>query len=167
MVMRLISILKGRKKQESDFTRSIEVISYPDRILITTSYRTKAGFEYVTDQISWLPLQATAEELGKAARKHLQMSKADVDTPTDFSPISQAYKKATGLKSIKARMKDARCVIVGEGNGQITIVPTRNGGAAGAWRGYHHLADKEIKIESTITDSQLGELIRNGWNRCE
>jgi hypothetical protein len=46
-------------------------------------------------------------------------------------------------------------------------VPTRNGGTVGESKGYHELINKEIKIENTISDTQLGELIRNSWNNCE
>jgi hypothetical protein len=102
------------KKQETSFPRSIEAICYPNKILISTYYQAKDGFNFLTDMISWIDLQATVEEIGKVARKHLQMSRANVDNPTDFSLVQKAYKNATGLTSIKGQMKDARYVRIAD-----------------------------------------------------
>ncbi len=165
--MRILNLLKNERKNQLNYPRSIEAILYPDSILVSTYYQAKAGFSFITDKISWIDVSATAEEIGKVARKHLEISQTDVDNPTDFSYLQKAYNKATGFTSVKNQMKDARSIMIEETEKHFSILPSRNGGAVGESRGYHPLINKEIKIENTISDRQLGELIRKGWNNCE
>ena len=160
-------MIDNESKNGLNYLRSIEAILYQDSILVSTYYQAKAGFSFTTDNISWIDVYATAEEIGKVARKHLAISQTDVDTPTDFSYIQKAYNKATGFTSIKNQMKDARSIMIEETEKHFSILPSRNGGAVGESRGNHPLINKEIKIENTISDSQLGEQIRKGWNNCE
>jgi hypothetical protein len=165
--MGILNRLKEEKKMQFNYPRSIEAVLYPDRILVGTYCRTKAGLNVVTEKITWINAHATVEEIGKLARRHLESSQEDVENPTDFSLLWKTYKKATGFTSVKNQMKDARYIVVEETENQFNIQPTRNGGAVGKSRGYHFLMKKDIKIENTISDSQLGELMRKAWNNCE
>ena len=89
-------MLKNERKNRLNHPRSIEAVLYPDSILVSTYYQAKAGFSFITDKISWIDVSATAEEIGKVARKHLEISQAKrrKDTEKTLSKVWRKKKEA-------------------------------------------------------------------------
>lgn len=163
--MSFLNKIFGAKDRDS----SIGAILYPDRILIETQDKVRAGLRVTTDQITFLDVEVNDNELGKVVIKHLNLSRTGVRDPKqkDHKIYEEKYKKATGLKTIKAQMKDAKYVGVIKKESVILFEPTINGGSTGPNRGYRDVENASISIASNSSAKEIGETLRASWIKCK
>jgi len=140
--------------------QSISAKKYPNKIVIETYNQIKNSYSIRSTEVSILETNSSNTEIGKAIIKHLSLSKVvEKVSDEDRKVNNEIYKKITGLKSMKAQMKDALCVNISRKNNQIEFSPTVNGGTAGHRKGFHFSEEK-----LTIEDSENYELIGKTLN---
>lgn len=145
-------------------------ILYPKRILIETWHSEPDGFSIVSDQITFIETGAADHEIGELLVKHLDLSLMKIPTAgshNGFKTMGELYKEATGLKTLRAQMKDAKYVSVCRQNNSILLTPTINGGPTGVNAGYSHKTDEEITVENNADYAAIGRALREAWTYCE
>lgn len=140
-------------------------IRYPDRILIETWHSEPDGFSIVSGEVTFISADVPDEELGALLVRHLGLSLNKI--PLSDKTQDQLYKEATGLKTLRAQMKDARFVAVCLAGFRITLTPTVNGGPTGADAGYTHKTDEEISVINSTDYARIGQALRKAWAICE
>ncbi|HMJ70385.1 MAG TPA: contact-dependent growth inhibition system immunity protein [Cyclobacteriaceae bacterium] len=165
--MGILDLFKKNTRQEGKVLGAGATL-YPDKITIETVDRLKAPYGVVSPKnITVLKSGADHETLGKVLRHHLTQSKDDLKRNTDIEKRYRQYLEAAGFKSIKDHYKNALHLMIHQKNGKISIGPTINGGATGKNRGFLNTTEGPITVEATISDIELGDLIRSGWSKCE
>ncbi|WDF61764.1 contact-dependent growth inhibition system immunity protein [Flavobacterium sp. KACC 22758] len=155
------------KQKELPFTQTISVVQYPDRILFETYYKIINSYSIRSKEITILEINSSSFEIGKTIHKHLDLSKTIKKfTDKDRKENDEAYKKITGLKSIKAQMKDSLYVSIKRQNNQITFSPTINGGTAGNRKGYQFLNEEEIVIGDNEDFESMGKALKLALKKC-
>lgn len=145
-------------------------ILYPDRILIETWHSEPDGFSVVSGEVTFVIADVTDEELGALLVRHLGLSLNNIppsDSKNGFKTQDQLYKEATGLKTLRAQMKDARFVDACLTGFRIVLTPTINGGPTGVNAGYTHKTDEEISVINSTDYARIGQAIRKAWMACE
>ncbi|TNE53327.1 MAG: hypothetical protein EP338_12390 [Bacteroidetes bacterium] len=163
--MNFLTRLFTRTHKES----GVGAIHYPDRILIETHHQLKSGQWIRSNTLSFVKSEISDQELGELVVRHLDLSQDRVReiSRSRYQKIQQEYKHITGLKSIKAQMKDARNVHISRKNGLLVFEPTINGGSSGPGRGYSFIQDKISRIESSNNPAKIGAHLRTCWGQCE
>ncbi|HEY1196572.1 contact-dependent growth inhibition system immunity protein [Flavobacterium sp.] len=160
-------IINRRKQNKLPFTQGISVIQYPDRIFFETYDRIINSYSIRSKEITILEINSSDFEIGKAIIKHLDLSKTIRKfTDKERKENYEYYKKITGLKSIKAQMKDSLYVSIKRQNNQITFSPTINGGTAGDRKGYQFLNGQEIVIEDNEDFEPIGKVLKAALKKC-
>jgi hypothetical protein len=97
------------------------------------------------------------------------LSKDNIRMPNDevYKATAAAYKKNTGLKSIKAEMKDSLYVFVSRKNNEIVFTPYINGGTSGPNRGFRGLPEESLVIKDTNDFNLIGQTIKLAFQRCK
>lgn len=162
-----MSIFKTIFGKSTPIQQSISVVKYPNKIVFETYDKIKNSYSTRSLYVSILESDSSDIDIGKAILKHLSLSKIITKISNEErKEINEHYKKITGLKSMKAQMKDALSVHISRENNQIHFYPTVNGGTAGDKKGFHFTGEK-----TTIEYSQDYELISKTLKlvlvRCE
>lgn len=84
----------------------------------------------------------------------------------DRKVSNENYKKITGLKSMKAQMKDALSVHISRKNNEIEFSPTVNGGTAGHRKGFH-FSEKKLTIEDSENYELIGKTLNLALDKCK
>jgi hypothetical protein len=103
--MSLLKLFNKKVQTAQVKTQGANATLYPDQILIATEDKTVLGYSITTPNITKLPVDATAENIGKTLRKHLFLSKNDVPAPSDFKAMYQDFLNAAGFKNAKPIIK--------------------------------------------------------------
>ncbi len=170
---KFITQFKSENRCKNEVIQLVSAILYPQRILIETHDDIGSGVGLVTDKITFVELSASDSDLGKLIKEHLNKTqkidffKISPDYNRDVKPRLDNYKKATGLKTIKAQMKDSLEVSIRRINDTFRIIPSINGGSSGTERGYSTIKDEIIECDFSINDEDLGKLIRIAWTKCK
>ena len=162
--MNFLKTIFGSKKP---VVQSISVIKYPDRIFFETYYKIVNSYSTRSTEITISEINISDFEIGKTILRHLDLSRT-IKKFTNKERVEnyEAYKKITGLKSIKAQMKDWVYVSISRQNNQITFYPTINGGTSGQRKGYHFLDEEKIVIEDSDDFQSIGEALKLALEKC-
>jgi hypothetical protein len=140
---------------------------YPDKILIETIDRVKEGFGISSLNLALLPIDASSELIGSKLKYHLSLTQHNLNIPKDYKKHYNSFLGAAGFKNAKQHHKDALHLTIDQRDENITIHPTRNAGATGKDSGFLGIKGTEIKLNSDISNQQLGNAIRAAWLKCE
>lgn len=147
--------------------KRIGVVKYPDRIFFETYYTIINSYSTRSKEITILEINSSDFEIGKTILRHLDLSKTIKKfTNQERKENDEAYKKITGLKSIKAQMKDSLHVSIKLQNNQITFSPTITGETTGDRKGYHFLTEEEILIEHNEDFESIGKTLKLALEKC-
>lgn len=103
-----------------------------------------------------LDVDSAIHEKGAVVRQSLSDSRNGVPHPTQSGGMFDPVLKLAGVRSWKTFVNGTRLVAVTEEEGQITVVPTRNGGAR---EGFFDLGPKTVTLGSGATDEELGAAV--------
>lgn len=145
-------------------------ILYPDRILIETWHTEPDGYAVASNIITFIAADAAADELGALLVKHLGASLNAIPSSgpgNGFKTMEQLYREATGLKTLRAQMKNARFVMADLEAFRIRLTPTRNGGPTGAEAGYNHKPEEAVTVINSADYGRIGQALRKAWANCE
>lgn len=145
-------------------------VLYPERILIETWHTEPDGFAVVSDLVTFIETDTADDRLGELLVKHLGLSLPSIPSAgpeNGFKTMAQRYAEATGLKTLRAQMKNALYVAVDLDGFRILLTPTVNGGPTGADAGYHHKTDETITVINSADYDRIGQALRKAWAGCE
>lgn len=162
--MELLKIF-GRHKITKKYALAI---LYPDKIIIDTLDKVKAGFNIVSTNPTILATDSENQILGRTVREHLDSSKYDLKNPSqaDFKILQENFLKSYGFKTLKKYHENAKYLSITEQGAEIILEPTKNGGSIGKEKGFSQIMEKSISISKNINDDELGKLIRKEWQNC-
>jgi len=147
--------------------QSINVIKYPDKIIFETYNKIKNSYSTRSLDISVLDINSSNKDIGKYILKHLSLSKTiNKESDEERKVNNEVYKKITGLKTMKAQMKDALNVHISRENNQIHFYPTINGGTSGSRKGFH-FSEEKITIEYSENNELIGETLKLTLEKCK
>jgi hypothetical protein len=162
--MNFLKTIFGSKKP---VIQSISVIKYPDRIFFETYYKIVNSHSTRSKEITISEITISDFEIGLTILRHLDLSRTIKKfTKKEKVENYETYKKITGLKSIKAQMKDSLHVSITRQNNQITFYPTLNGGTSGDRKGYHFLNEEKVVIEDSKDFESIGEALKIALEKC-
>jgi hypothetical protein len=142
------------------------VYRFPDRLLVVPHCRTPMGILLSSEPYSVLPLEISDHELGAAIEAALLASSRTVAHPTDWKTASAPRLNAAGVKSERAFQQRSTLVQVCKTAESVRVVLSHNGGAAGAERGFHGLANVEIVIPLPSPTEGLAVQVRRAFEQC-
>jgi len=162
--MELLKIF-GRHKITKKYSLAI---LYPDKIVIDTLHKVKAGFNIVSASPTILTIDSENQILGRTVREHLDSTKYDLKNPSqaDFKILQENFLKSYGFKTLKKYHESAKYLSISEQNEEIILEPTKNGGATGNDKGFSSILEKKISISKNINDEELGKLIKETLQEC-
>lgn len=162
-----MNILKKLFSNTKDIRQSISVIKYPDRIFFETYDQIINAYSTRSKEITILNSNSSNIEIGKAILKHLSLSRTIKKLSDETRKENyEIYKKITGLKSMKAQMKDSLCVNIYRENNTIEFSPTVNGGTTGDRKGYNFSDEGKITIENNEDFELIGKSLRLALVKC-
>jgi hypothetical protein len=139
----------------------VGIYEYPDKYVIITIDALEQGGGMQTDQISVTSKDIDNLEFSELILKHLALSKSGIKS-FDREKAKKELIKATGLKTLKAQMKDSKYISINRNNGIYSIGPTINGGTSGPKRGYHFTKEK-IEFNEPEKISEIGIYVKKGF----
>lgn len=161
-----MNFLKTTVGKPDPIEQLVSVIKYPDKIIVETYNRIKNSYSTRSPEVSVLEINASNQHIGEYILKHLSLSKTiDKESAEEIKTSNEGYKKITGLKTLKAQMKDALCVSIARKNDQINFYPTINGGTAGDRKGFGY-TDEKITIEYAENAALMGDTFKLALEKC-
>lgn len=161
-----MSFFKSIFGKSNPIIQSINVIKYPDKFIFETYNKIKNSYSTRSLDVSVLEINSSNKDIGISIIKHLSLSKTINKVSDDERKVNnEVYKKTTGLKTLKAQMKDALNVHISRENNQIHFYPTINGGTAGSRKGFN-FSDEKITIEYTENYELIGETLKLALDKC-
>ncbi|HET9637051.1 MAG TPA: hypothetical protein VFP26_14075 [Gemmatimonadaceae bacterium] len=145
--------------------RRIAVYARRKDLVVLAYHMTDAGFWLAGLPAIQVDTDATSTELSRIIRDVLAGSGTVVTTPrrTDYAKRLKPVLQALGAKVWSDIERNARlCVIQQEESGELRIIPTRNGGARGADKGFHELRSREFTVPADAFDEVLSAGVRRG-----
>ncbi len=160
--MEMLVFLKGKKEISQ---RDANATLYPHKIIVGTEDRVKNSYAVIAANVTILDPSVDSETLGCTLRYHLGLSREyrKIDNVTERY---KAYMSMAGFKNKTEHYRNALHLAVVQKVGKIIIEPTINGGPTGKGRGFVFTNDNSVTVDEAITDKDLGEKIRIGWDRC-
>jgi hypothetical protein len=125
--------------------RCANVLKLPTRLVVHPMNRTTAGVWVFAEPCTSLEPASSPEAVGAAVLSALACSVSDAEHPTDWAEFGKRRLSAFGVTS-EAKLHAGRLVHVEAVGGQLTVAPTRNGGATGPTKGFSNLSEKSILV---------------------
>jgi len=148
--------------------KSVNIISYPDKLVIESKYLTKHGSWITSDNVTILDIDTPDNILVDTLLNYLGLSCKRDFSPVDFKSLRKAYLKKTKFKSEKAAMENARMVGVFMTNDKrLRFAPKENRFSDGLKRAYYGIPDKisYCKLNDSVGD--IAKNIRLGIDNCK
>lgn len=162
-----MNFFKNLFAKPTQHIQSINVIKYPNKIVFETYHKIKNSYSIRSTEISVLETDSSNADIGKAILKHLSYSKIIKKiSDEDWKANNENYKKITGLKSMKAQMKDALSVHISRKNNLIEFFPTVNSGTAGHRKGFQ-FSDERLTIEDSENYELIGKTLNLALDKCK
>ena len=162
--------LFGERKPRAFEPKHAAITSYPDRINIDTY--NKVGKE-IWDWgsaciVTKLPIDVDNEEIGKAIRRHLALTRYNVQVKKYKTDAGGWYRylAAHGFETTEQLHDEALRVNIYETDGNIMLVPTYNNGSRGRDRGFLEREWNAFKCKLTDSDEKLGAKAKVALRRC-
>lgn len=161
------------RKPKPNEQRRGSVTIYPDRIVVDTYHKVgKKPWDWRSGtEVTRLPSDANKEEIGKAVRHHLELTRYNVKVEKPKMGIVSEYwlryLDARGVKDAAELHQGAVRVEIYELEGNIRLVPTINGGSSGRDRGFHEKDWRTVKCKFIDSDEKLSAKIRMALKRCD
>lgn len=132
-----------------------------------TDWRT-AGFIVASEHAARLPADAGDAALGQAVLDALAASRDGVPVPDrdELARRTAPLLRAAGVRSWSALARGARVCEVERDGAAIVLVPTVNGGHAGASRGFHHRPELALRLAHGGAADALGAAVREALGRA-
>lgn len=138
----------------------VGIYEYPDKYVIVTIDTWEQGGGIETDRISVVKKDISDLLLSELILRHLELSKSGIKE-FDRDKVKREMIKATGLKTMKAQMKDSLYISISRIDGKYSIAPSINGGTSGPKRGYHFTKER-IEFNSPEDITEIGVLVKKG-----
>ncbi len=152
---------------KKDEDKLVNILKYPDKIIVETYYKTDTGIFVRSSDISILSNNISALEIGQVVLNHLNLCKSGISYKNfDHKKSAENYKKLTGLKTIKAQMLNSKNISISLNINTYKFLPYKNGGTTGNNRGYTPISEFE-KIQDNLDTEKLGEIINEMWQFCD
>ena len=164
-----MNFLKNIFSRAKPIKQRIGITKYPNKIIFETIHQIKNSYSIRGAEISLLDADTSELEIGKAIMKHLALSKSGIKSPDDkaWKETNEAYKRITGLKTMKEQMKDSRYVSVDREGNKIEFTPTINGGTSGKAKGYDFLPDDSLTIDYVEDFEIIGSSFKLALQKCK
>lgn len=147
--------------------QSVTALAYPDKNVVITFDYTYAGFSLASKNVTILTSDLGLVELGLTVRHHLNLTKHGVEIPKDYSESYKEYLKSMGFKTRKQEYEGAKCVMIYQEGGLITLKSTKNGGVSGKTKGFQVNDSEGIVITSNSSPEALGKALLDAWHGCD
>lgn len=165
--------LLGKRKPKANEERRGSVTIYPNRINIDTYHKVgKEPWDWCSAlDVTKLPADASKEEIGKAIRHHLELTRYNVKVEKPKMGVVSVYwlryLDAHGVKDEAELHEGAVRVEVYELEGNVRLVPTINGGSSGRDRGFHEKDWRTVECKLTDSDEKIGDKVRKALSLSE
>lgn len=121
----------------------------------------------VTSYPGGINIDATIDDFGRTIRVHLELTRYNVKVKKSKAAADRWYESLTAYDfDPEAQLhENALRVDIYESRGNITLVPTYNGGTSGRYRGFLAREWDTFKCKSTDLDKKLGAMVRKALKR--
>jgi hypothetical protein len=130
------------------------------KIFLHPYSRTTLGFWIFSTPV--LVASESDKDIGGQLLEVLSKSAENVAHPTIWKGLTDPLVKTAGMRSFDAFAKSAIVVDICCDEGNVTLIPTKNGGPQNA---FLHLNDKMIKCEAS--EGKLTDALRTAFDACE
>lgn len=141
-------------------------IRLKDRWLVHPELKSVSGIFVASEPYQSLPNDADPIALGNAVRSALALAQRTIPNPPDWKALSVPRLAAAEVKSEAALQRQSQLIRITAEAAKIVLTPTRNGGASGSDKGFHHLEAATMAVASNCTDRELGETLRDALSKC-
>lgn len=114
--------------------------------------------------ITWDPLVICSEddpELGRKVLSALSHSTKNVPHPEAWGVRSKAMAKAAGVRSYDAFSDLAACVTIAQGDDEVVLTPTKNGGPR------KRFLSLKTKIRCQPVEEEVTQALKMAFDACE
>lgn len=134
-------------------THWASIYKFANHIVVCPVSSTTAGIRVAVEPFQVLPSSVSPIDLGEAVHCALEDSRENVPQPTDWQAFAVPRLAAAGVKTEAAFQKKSQLVSA-EFNGTVLkITPNRNGGAAGAKKGFEAAVEHEAIVNETSPEA--------------
>jgi hypothetical protein len=146
-------------------TQWASIYRFSNHLVVCPLSATTAGMRVAVKPFQVLPSSVSPIDLGEAVRHALTDSRKDLPQPTDWKAFALPRLAAAGVKTEAAFQKKSQLVSA-EFNGTVLkITPYRNGGAAGATKGFEAAVEHEA-IVSEMSPETIGNAAFLAFEFC-
>lgn len=153
--------------KKTNYSKCVEVVHYPDRILIATRNLFKEGGSYITNYLSEIQIDTSHYELGKLVIEHIDKSRIKNIPSDEIKMFRMAYLKLNKFKSELASMKNARYMLIDYDNTTYRIRPMLNAYSDKLRAAYYGLPDEIVELNNQTDYEKLGRTIIELWDKCQ
>jgi len=164
--MNILEIFKLGQKKHKATVLGAGATLYPDKVVIETVDRIKDSYGVISTNLTILAPNVESNLLGQTLRHHLGQSRGDLKMTKDIDGQYAEYLKKAGFKNRKEHHRNALHLMISQKDGKISLAPTINGGPTGKKRGFMGTKEEPISMDSNVSDSELGDMIKSGWSKC-
>jgi hypothetical protein len=132
-------------------------------IIVHAKSQTTDGVWILAEPVTQLEAGCSDGALGGQVRAALRASRCGVPRPKAWAGLVEPLLKAARVRSYKRFVDGAWYVTVDEGEGGITLTPTRNQGAK---EGFAEDGDAASVVPGSATDAALGAEVRTALGRA-
>jgi hypothetical protein len=133
-------------------------------IVVSALARTTVGVWIGSEPAVAVPLDATADVLGRRVLDALAGSRAGVPHPTDWRARDEVLLRAAGETSIRSFNRGARTLSVTRTDEVFTLHPTKRGARRGS---YLPAREREFTIPADADARAVGMAVRQALAECE
>lgn len=164
--MNILEIFKTGQKTRKPTVLGAGATLYPDKIVIETVDRIKDSYGIISTNLTILDTNVESNLLGQTLKHHLGHSIDDLKMTKNIDGRYTDYLKKAGFKNRKEHHRNALHLMINQKEGKISLAPTINEGPTGKNRGFNGTKEEPVTVDSNVSDSELGDIIKLGWGKC-